>query len=119
MTSDVTESLEERFNSIPSDSPEKQFHSVSLTRDRVSGLGLKLAGGRSGLFIASITPGGPAEQDGSIRIGDRLVAINGKNAEGKFSACEDLFRDEHSGCLKLQLIHCKNNANKMVSKGFS
>ena len=78
------ESLEERFESIPSDSPEKRFRIITLTKNASNGLGLKLVGGRSGLFVLSISAGGPADLEGSIHVGDRLVAINGRNAECEY-----------------------------------
>ena len=51
------------------------------------GFGLRVSGDRTGLFVSSLTPGGQADQIGSIRVGDRLVEINGKNIEGDY--CEN------------------------------
>lgn len=58
-----------------------------LNKDPSTGIGLKLAGGRSGLFVASIIRGGAAEREGSIHVGDRLVAITNRNAEGELLDC--------------------------------
>ena len=59
-----------------------------LKRDPVSGIGLTLAGGTTGgVFVASIIPGGSAEKEGSIKAGDRLVAINGRSTECELTMC--------------------------------
>ena len=36
-----------------------------------------------GIFVKSIVPGGPAERDGRIKCGDRLIAIGATSLEGK------------------------------------
>ena len=77
------ESLNARIDAIPSDSPEKQITVVKLERDPVSGIGIRLAGGGSnGIFVASLVRGGVAHRQGTLQIGDRIVAINGKSTEG-------------------------------------
>ena len=59
-----------------------------LKRDPVSGIGLTLAGGTTGgVFVASIISGGSAEKEGSIKAGDRLVAINGRSTECELPMC--------------------------------
>lgn len=80
----TSESLHERFNAIPIDSPEKKLIVVKLRKEAAVGVGIHLAGipGTPGLFIAKITPNGPAHKEGSIKVGDRLVAINGRSTEG-------------------------------------
>ena len=35
-----------------------------------------------GIFVQSIAPKGPAEQDGRIQPGDRIISINGQSLEG-------------------------------------
>jgi len=77
------ESLEARLDELSADSPEKRFVVVKLHRDSTSGIGIKLAGSSSGgVFIASLLAGGSAEQDGTLQIGDQIVAINGISTEG-------------------------------------
>ncbi|XP_067950888.1 tyrosine-protein phosphatase non-receptor type 13-like [Watersipora subatra] len=82
MEETLSDSLHARFDAIPSDSPEKQFTVVKLQRDPVAGVGIRLAGGgSSGIFVASLVPGGPAHRNGLMRVGDRIVAINGRSTE--------------------------------------
>ncbi|KAJ8014061.1 hypothetical protein DPEC_G00036340 [Dallia pectoralis] len=53
-----------------------------------SSLGISVAGGVStcvrfgGIYIKSLVPGGAAEQDGRIQIGDRLLGVDGTNLRG-------------------------------------
>ncbi|KAK7489162.1 hypothetical protein BaRGS_00019540, partial [Batillaria attramentaria] len=58
---------------------------VPLTRDQ-GGLGFSIAGGRgsvpfkgndNAIYISRITPGGNADRDGRLLVGDRIVSING------------------------------------------
>ncbi|XP_051504097.1 disks large homolog 5-like isoform X2 [Myxocyprinus asiaticus] len=52
--------------------------------------GITLEGG---VFVAAITPGSPATREGSLTIGDRLIAINGIALDNKsLSECEALLR---------------------------
>ncbi|XP_057214878.1 disks large homolog 5 isoform X2 [Triplophysa rosa] len=45
----------------------------------------------SGVFVSSVSPGGPAARDGSVCPGDRLLNINGISLDNKsLSECEDL-----------------------------
>ncbi|OUC49345.1 putative PDZ/DHR/GLGF domain protein [Trichinella nativa] len=68
----------------------KEMESVSTTIKRDStGLGFSVAGGRGSssvgktadecIFISRITPGGAADRDGKLRVGDRVLSINGVN----------------------------------------
>uniref|UniRef100_A0A8C4DZS6 Non-specific protein-tyrosine kinase n=1 Tax=Dicentrarchus labrax TaxID=13489 RepID=A0A8C4DZS6_DICLA len=51
-------------------------------------LGISVAGGINtnvrygGIYIKSLVPGGAADQDGSIQIGDRLLEVDGSNLRG-------------------------------------
>ncbi|XP_051945488.1 disks large homolog 5a isoform X2 [Xyrauchen texanus] len=52
--------------------------------------GITLEGG---VFVAAIAPGSPAAREGSLTIGDRLIAINGIALDNKsLSECEALLR---------------------------
>ncbi|XP_078146913.1 FERM and PDZ domain-containing protein 2 [Centroberyx gerrardi] len=81
--------------SLVSDTPTKQMSSsdrevlcVSLKKDPKLGLGVVIVGedtvGRYdlGIFVASIVPGGPADKDGRIRPGGRLISLNNTSLEG-------------------------------------
>ncbi|KHJ41684.1 PDZ/DHR/GLGF domain protein [Trichuris suis] len=67
---------------------EKAVETVSTTIKRESsGLGFSVAGGKGSntnagddsIFISRITPGGPADRDGKLRVGDKVLSINGVN----------------------------------------
>ncbi|XP_069486537.1 tyrosine-protein phosphatase non-receptor type 13 isoform X2 [Ambystoma mexicanum] len=69
-------------------SPEREITLVKLRKDPKYGLGFKIAGGENtgkldlGVFISSITPGGPAHLDGCLKPGDRLISVNSVSLEG-------------------------------------
>ncbi|XP_047465229.1 FERM and PDZ domain-containing protein 2 isoform X2 [Mugil cephalus] len=69
-------------------SPEREVICVSLKKDPKLGLGIVIVGedtvGRYdlGIFVASIVPGGPADKDGRIRAGGRLISLNHISLEG-------------------------------------
>ncbi|CAG0914556.1 unnamed protein product [Notodromas monacha] len=63
---------------------------TTLIRDH-NGLGFSIAGGRgsspfrddsNAIFISRIIPGGAAEKDGKLRVGDRVLSINGVDMDG-------------------------------------
>eukprot|EP00794_Sanderia_malayensis_P012000 gene12000-13238_t len=62
---------------------------VDLKRDQ-RGLGFSIAGGRGstpfkgsdhGVFISKIAENGPAEMDGRLSVGDKVLSINGKDVQ--------------------------------------
>uniref|UniRef100_A0A8C5P671 Tyrosine-protein phosphatase non-receptor type 13 n=1 Tax=Leptobrachium leishanense TaxID=445787 RepID=A0A8C5P671_9ANUR len=60
---------------------------VKLKKDPKYDLGFQIVGGETtgtldlGIFISSITPGGPAGIDGRLKPGDRLISVNGISLE--------------------------------------
>nr|XP_024003406.1 disks large homolog 5 [Salvelinus alpinus] len=61
---------------------------INLTGYKASGIGLEC-----GVFVAGVTPGSPATKEGSLTVGDRLIAINGIALDNKsLSECEALLR---------------------------
>ncbi|XP_019902707.2 disks large homolog 5 isoform X2 [Esox lucius] len=59
---------------------------ISLTGYKDSGIGLEC-----GVFIAGVIPGSPSSREGSLTVGDRLIAINGIALDNKsLSECESL-----------------------------
>ena len=49
-----------------------------------------------GIFVQSITPDSPADIDGRIQPGDRIIAINGQSLEGMpHHVAVDLMRKSH------------------------
>ncbi|XP_054845741.1 tyrosine-protein phosphatase non-receptor type 13 [Eublepharis macularius] len=68
--------------------PEREINLVNLKKDEKYGLGFQITGGEKtgkldlGIFIHSITPGGPADLQGSLKPGDRLISVNSMSLEG-------------------------------------
>ena len=50
--------------------------------------GITIVGGENsrnldlGIFVQSVIPGGPADLDGRLQPGDRIISINGQSLEG-------------------------------------
>nr|QQY02496.1 disks large homolog 1 [Cryptocotyle lingua] len=69
---------------VPVPPPGPVVVEVVLSRGTKSGLGFSIAGGvgnetvdgDTGIFVTKLTPGGVAETDGRISIGDRIVQVN-------------------------------------------
>ncbi|XP_078386842.1 FERM and PDZ domain-containing protein 2 isoform X2 [Cetorhinus maximus] len=68
--------------------PEREVVFVNLKKDPKVGFGFMIVGGEStgkldlGIFIASVTPGGPADKDGRVKEGGRLISVNNESLEG-------------------------------------
>nr|XP_023684421.1 tyrosine-protein phosphatase non-receptor type 13 isoform X2 [Paramormyrops kingsleyae] len=82
----VNDSLKKKIIALPS--PERAITTANLKKDVKYGLGFQIVGGENsgradlGTFISSITPGGPADIDGTLKPGDRLISVNSINLEG-------------------------------------
>ncbi|XP_057703939.1 tyrosine-protein phosphatase non-receptor type 13 isoform X2 [Corythoichthys intestinalis] len=69
-------------------SPEREIICVSLKKDPKLGFGFVIVGEDNtgkldlGIFIASIVPDGPADKDGRIKPGGRLISLNKTSLEG-------------------------------------
>uniref|UniRef100_A0A8B9VI88 Tyrosine-protein phosphatase non-receptor type 13 n=1 Tax=Anas zonorhyncha TaxID=75864 RepID=A0A8B9VI88_9AVES len=69
-------------------SPEREITLVNLKKDEKMGLGFQIVGGEKtgkldlGIFIHSVTPGGPADLEGSLKPGHRLISVNSTSLEG-------------------------------------
>ncbi|XP_065109392.1 FERM and PDZ domain-containing protein 2 [Paramisgurnus dabryanus] len=81
-------------------STEREIVYASLKKDPKIGLGIVIVGedgaGRLdfGIFIASIVPGGPADQDGRIKPGGRLISLNQISLEGvSFTEAADIIQN--------------------------
>ncbi|NP_001083012.2 tyrosine-protein phosphatase non-receptor type 13 [Danio rerio] len=81
----ITDSLKKKVQALPS--PEREIQTVNLKKDVKYGLGFQVVGGESsgrqdlGTFISSITPGGPADLNGLLKPGDRLLSVNDVSLE--------------------------------------
>ncbi|XP_061914083.1 tyrosine-protein phosphatase non-receptor type 13 isoform X1 [Entelurus aequoreus] len=69
-------------------SPEREIICVTLKKDPKLGFGFVIVGEDNtgkldlGIFIASIVPDGPADKDGRIKAGGRLISLNKTSLEG-------------------------------------
>ncbi|XP_051733435.1 tyrosine-protein phosphatase non-receptor type 13-like isoform X3 [Ctenopharyngodon idella] len=76
----ITDSLKKKLHALPS--PEREIQTVNLKKDVKYGLGFQVVGGEAsgrqdlGTLISSITPGGPADLNGCLKPGDRLLSVN-------------------------------------------
>ncbi|XP_034565082.1 tyrosine-protein phosphatase non-receptor type 13 isoform X2 [Notolabrus celidotus] len=82
----VNDSLIKKLSALPS--PEREITTVHLKKDVKYGLGFQVVGGENsgrvdlGTIISSITPGGPADVNGCLKPGDRLISVNDVNLYG-------------------------------------
>ncbi|XP_069026225.1 tyrosine-protein phosphatase non-receptor type 13 isoform X2 [Embiotoca jacksoni] len=82
----VNDSLKKKLNALPS--PEREISTVNLKKDVKYGLGFQVVGGENsgrtdlGTIVSSITPGGPADVNGCLKPGDRLISVNDLNIDG-------------------------------------
>uniref|UniRef100_A0A673HUJ7 Tyrosine-protein phosphatase non-receptor type 20 n=1 Tax=Sinocyclocheilus rhinocerous TaxID=307959 RepID=A0A673HUJ7_9TELE len=74
-----------KVHALPS--PEQEIQTINLKKDVKYGLGFQVVGGENsgrqdlGTIISSITPGGPAEINGCLKPGDRLLSVNDVSLE--------------------------------------
>ncbi|XP_074089026.1 disks large homolog 5 isoform X3 [Macrotis lagotis] len=62
---------------------------INLTGHKDSGISLE-----NGVFAAAVVPGSPAAKEGSLTVGDRIIAINGIALDNKsLTECESLLRN--------------------------
>ncbi|XP_027137891.1 tyrosine-protein phosphatase non-receptor type 13 isoform X3 [Larimichthys crocea] len=82
----VNDSLKKKLSALPS--PEREITTVNLKKDVKYGLGFQVVGGENsgrsdlGTIISSITPGGPADVNGCLKPGDRLISVNDVKLQG-------------------------------------
>ncbi|XP_046900332.1 tyrosine-protein phosphatase non-receptor type 13 isoform X2 [Hypomesus transpacificus] len=82
----VNDSLKKKLNALPS--LEREITTINLKKDVKYGLGFQIVGGENsgrvdlGTIVSSVTPGGPADVDGSLKPGDRLISVNDVDLEG-------------------------------------
>ncbi|XP_044874084.1 E3 ubiquitin-protein ligase LNX isoform X4 [Mauremys mutica] len=83
---------------------------IALRRNTAGSLGFSIVGGyeeysgNKPFFIKSIIGGTPAYNDGRIRCGDILLAVNGRNTSGMMHACLARMLKELKGKITLTLM---------------
>uniref|UniRef100_A0A8C3RIR5 Protein tyrosine phosphatase non-receptor type 13 n=1 Tax=Cyanoderma ruficeps TaxID=181631 RepID=A0A8C3RIR5_9PASS len=85
-TQDIVDSLQTTQSRVAT--PEREITLVNLKKDEKLGLGFQIVGGEKtgkldlGIFIHSVFPGGPADLEGTLKPGHRLISINSTSLEG-------------------------------------
>ncbi|XP_072523704.1 FERM and PDZ domain-containing protein 2 [Salminus brasiliensis] len=103
--------------------PEREIICVSLKKDPKLGLGIVIIGEDStgrldlGIFIASVVPGGPADRDGRIRPGGRLISLNQTSLEGvTFSEAAEIMQNSPD---QVELIISQSKAARKPISGLA
>ncbi|XP_049320585.1 FERM and PDZ domain-containing protein 2 isoform X2 [Astyanax mexicanus] len=103
--------------------PEREIICVSLKKDPKLGLGIVIIGEDStghldlGIFIASVVPGGPADRDGRIRPGGRLISLNQTSLEGvTFSEAAEIMQNSPT---QVELIISQSKAVRKPTSGLT
>ncbi|XP_044054877.1 inaD-like protein isoform X2 [Siniperca chuatsi] len=95
---------------------------VELEKER-QGLGLSLAGNRDrsrlSIFVVGLHPGGPAAQDGRIRVGDELLEINNQVLYGRSHQNASAIIKSAASKVKLILLRSEDAINQMAVPPFS
>ena len=81
---EIDESLNERFNAMETDGPERKIVSVKLSKDEHGRLGLKITGTPDGIYVEdfdtqSLHGGKDHTERKKLKNGDRILAINGRD----------------------------------------
>ncbi|XP_052054626.1 tyrosine-protein phosphatase non-receptor type 13 isoform X4 [Apodemus sylvaticus] len=92
------DTLRKRWSIVSS--PEREITLVNLKKDPKHGLGFQIIGGEKmgrldlGVFISAVTPGAPADLDGCLKPGDRLISVNSVSLEGvSYHAAVDILQN--------------------------
>ncbi|XP_075391222.1 disks large homolog 5 isoform X2 [Tenrec ecaudatus] len=80
---------------------------INLSGQKDSGISLE-----NGVYAAAVVPGSPASKEGSLAVGDRIVAINGIALDNKsLNECESLLRNcQDSLTLSLLKVFPQNSS---------
>ncbi|XP_072403590.1 tyrosine-protein phosphatase non-receptor type 13 isoform X2 [Chiloscyllium punctatum] len=62
--------------------PKNNVIHFELQKPTTGGLGFSLVGGENGAFVKSVHPGGAADVDGRLQVGDQLLQVNGECVVG-------------------------------------
>uniref|UniRef100_A0A670ZTW0 Discs large MAGUK scaffold protein 5 n=1 Tax=Pseudonaja textilis TaxID=8673 RepID=A0A670ZTW0_PSETE len=81
---------------------------INLSGHKDSGIGLE-----NGIFVATIMSGSPAAKEGSLTVGDRIIAINGIALDNKsLTECEALLRNcRESLTLSLMKVYPQSSSS--------
>ena len=91
-------------------------YTVDLKKNEEGSLGVSLIGqrdssGTSGIYVVSITPGGSADKDGRIQIGDQVLTINDVELDNKSQKETFALIKDSPKSAKITLIRSGNELN--------
>ncbi|XP_069092215.1 tyrosine-protein phosphatase non-receptor type 13 isoform X3 [Pleurodeles waltl] len=92
---------------------------IELEKPISGELGFSLVGGEYGIFVKSITPGGVADLEGSLQLGDRLLQVNGERMIGVSHAQAVSCLRNTSGCITLDIAREAPPTDAYLSSIFS
>ncbi|XP_034402864.1 tyrosine-protein phosphatase non-receptor type 13 isoform X5 [Cyclopterus lumpus] len=118
----VNDSLKKKLIALPS--PEREITTVNLKKDVKYGLGFQVVGGENsgrmdlGTIISSITPGSPADVNGCLKPGDRLISVNDVNLDGlSHTTAIDILQNAPDD-VTLVVLQPKDSLYKESSSGY-
>ena len=98
-TEDVDESLSmsllERFDQMETEEgePERRITQVTMEKDALGRLGIKISGTPSGIYIDCVDAGVARVVAGRVKRGDRIIAVNNRSLEHvSYCAALDIIR---------------------------
>uniref|UniRef100_A0A3Q3KIE4 Uncharacterized protein n=1 Tax=Monopterus albus TaxID=43700 RepID=A0A3Q3KIE4_MONAL len=113
---ELSSDLEQRYGDL-----RGELLCVELEKDR-QGLGLSLAGNRDrsrlSIFVVGLHSGGPAAQDGRIRVGDELLEINNQVLYGRSHLNASAIIKSAASRVKLILLRNEDAINQMAVPPF-
>ncbi|CAF0936519.1 unnamed protein product [Adineta ricciae] len=117
----------EESSKLRARTPPSNPHRILLHRDksdtsiRTNGLGMRIVGGQEcedgslGCFVTNILPGGPADVQGNIEVGDQILEFNGNSLID--STYEEMrILQDHCGDI-VQLVVQHNNIRLQINGG--
>ncbi|UJR28674.1 hypothetical protein I4U23_009903 [Adineta vaga] len=117
----------EESSKLRARTPPSNPHRILLHRDksdtsiRTNGLGMRIVGGQEcedgslGCFVTNILPGGPADVQGNIEVGDQILEFNGNSLID--STYEEVrILQDHCGDI-VQLVVQHNNVRLQINGG--
>ncbi|XP_031716160.1 tyrosine-protein phosphatase non-receptor type 13 isoform X2 [Anarrhichthys ocellatus] len=118
----INDSLKKKLIALPS--LEREITTVNLKKDVKYGLGFQVVGGENsgqmdlGTIISSITPRGPADVNGCLKPGDRLISVNDVNLEGLSHATTIDILQNAPDDVTLVVLQPKESLYKESSPGY-
>ncbi len=93
--------------------PSEAQHFMIEVQQRLFGIGAQLRDDLNGFTIMRILEGGPAERNGQIKIGDRVIAVNGEPILGlDIVEAVELIRGPKGSKVKLTVLRVNHESNE-------